>query len=132
MTAIGVAYTAQAGGTYNVVCELFAGGEIARTYAPTVTFSRGASGQQLQTGQPGRQKYIWAIAAVLTEAEAKELDDMFKAWDLDRGTGVNAAVGITDETLFDPLTTSAVFSTPPTYIRVGPHHINVAFGLAEV
>jgi hypothetical protein len=133
MSAIGVAYASQSGGgTYNVVVNLFTGGEVARTYEASAQFQRGVSGTQLITGRPGRQKFIWAVSGLLSEADAKELDDMFKAWDEDRGAGLAAAVGITDETLFDPLTTSAVFSTPPSYIQTGPHHFTVAFGLSEV
>lgn len=132
MSSIGVAYTPQGGGSYNVVIDLFTGGEVARTYESTAQFQRGISGQQLITGSPGRQKFIWAVSGLLAEAEAKDLDDMFKAWDADRTTGKAVAVGVTDETLFDSLTTSAVFSTPPSFIRTGPHHFTVAFGLAEV
>ena len=132
MSSIGVAYAPQGGGSYNVVIDLFSGGEVARTYESTASFQRGVSGQQLITGSPGRQKFIWAISGVLPESEAKDLDDMFKAWDADRATGQAAAVGITDETLFDTLTTAAVFSTPPSFIRTGPLHFTVAFGLVEV
>ncbi|MBP47147.1 MAG: hypothetical protein CMH53_04345 [Myxococcales bacterium] len=133
MSAIGVAYASQSGGgTYNVVIDLFSGGEVARAYESTAQFSRGVSGQQIITGRPGRQKFIWAISGLLAEADAKELDDMFKAWDTDRSAGLAAAVGITDETLFDTLTSSAVFSTPPSFIRTGPNHLTASFGLAEV
>ena len=132
MSAIGVAYTPQGGGSYNVVIDVFGGGEIARAYQATANFQRGLSGQQVITGQPGRQKFIWAISGVLSEAEAKDLDDMFKAWDADRGAGAAAAVGVTDQTLFDPVTASAIFSTPPTFIRFGPLSYSVAFGLSEV
>jgi hypothetical protein len=131
MSAIGVAYSG-GGSTYNVVVRLFSGGEIARTYEASAAFQRGVSGQQLITGSPGRQKFIWAVSGLLPEAEAKELDDMFKAWDADRATGQAAAVGVTDETLFASLSTSAIFSTPPSFIRSGPHHFTVSFGLAEV
>ena len=131
MSSIGVAFTG-GGGSFNVVIDLFSGGEVSRTYEPSAGFQRGLSGQQLITGSSGRQKFIWAISGVLTEADAKELDDMFKAWDTERSLGKAAAIGITDQTLFDSLTTSAIFSTPPSYIRTGPHHFTVAFGLAEV
>ena len=132
MTAIGVAFTASGGSVHNVVVDTFGGGEVARTYAASATFQRGLSGQQVMNGQPGRQKFIWAVNGVLPEADAKELDDLFKAWDADRGTGLAAAVGITDQTLFDPVTTSAIFSTPPSFIRFGPNSFSVAFGLTEV
>lgn len=132
MSSIGIAYSPQAGGSYNILVDMFSGAEVARTYDQSVSFERGISGQQLIQGRPGRQKFIWAISAVLTDTEAKVVDDMFKAWDADRATGLSVACGITDETLFDPLTTSAVFSTPPSYIRMGPHHYTVSFGLTEV
>jgi hypothetical protein len=132
MSSIGVAYAPQGGGSYNVVIDLFSGGEVARAYEQSAQFERGVSGQQLITGQPSRQKFIWAISGLLSEDQAKDLDDMFKAWDADRAAGLAAAVGITDETLFNSLTTSAIFSTPPSYIRTGPLNFTVSFGLAEV
>ena len=134
MSSIGIAYTEQGGSgqTYNVVMDTFSGAEIARVYDASAEFERGISGQQVVTGRPGRQKFIWAISAVVTKAKAKEIDDAFRAWDADRATGLAAAVGITDETLFDPITTSAVFSTPPSYIRMNHNTFTVAFGLTEV
>lgn len=133
MAALGIAYLSQASGvSYNLVFDFFTGNELARTYEQSATFSRGVSGQQLITGRPGRQKNIWALSVFVSAVEAKTLDDMFKAWDLDRGDGKAAAVGITDETLFDPLSTSAVFSTPPSFIRTGPNNYTAAFGLTEV
>ena len=132
MTALGVAYTATGGTTYNLVVDTFTGAEVARAYEASVSFNRGVSGQALISGQANRQKYIWAVSALLSEAEAKKLDDMFKEWDADRATGAAVAVGVTDQTLFDPVTTSAIISTPPSYIRTGPYHFTVSFGLAEV
>ena len=131
MSAIGIAYV-QGATTYNLLVDTFSGSEVARTYDASVTFERGISGQQLIQGRPGRQKYIWAISAVLTAAEAETLDEMFAAWDGDRGAGLAAAVGVTDETLFLPVTTSAIFTTPPSYIRMNPYTYTVAFGLTEV
>lgn len=133
MTALGVAYTGQTGGNvYNLVVDTFTGAEVSRRYESSVAFTRGISGQALISGQANRQKYIWAVSALLDHAEAKTLDDMFKAWDSDRATGAPVAIGVTDQTLFDPVTTSAIISTPPTYIRTGPHHFTVSFGLVEV
>lgn len=127
MSAIGVAYS-----TYNVVIDLFSGGEVARTYDGSAAFTRGASGQQLLTGRSSRQKYIWAISGLLTEADALKIDDMFKAWDLDRSSGQAAAIGVTDQTFGTAVVTTAIFSTPPSFIRTGPLHFTVAFGLTEV
>ena len=132
MSQIGIAYTDQASNSYQVLFSLFSGTEVARTYDASVSFERGVSGTQLVQGRPGRQKYIWAVSALLPNAQAKELDDMFKAWDADRATGLSVALGVTDETLFDTVTTSAIVSTPPSYAQSGPHHLTVAFGLTEV
>lgn len=126
MSSIGVAYS-----TYNVVFDLFSGGEVARTFDGSATFTRGVSGQQLVTGN-SRQKYIWAVSGLLPEADAVKIEEMFKAWDLDRSSGQPAAIGVTDQTFGTAITTTAIFSTPPSFIRTGPHHFTVAFGLAEV
>ena len=127
MSAIGVAYS-----TYNVVFDLFTGGEIARTFDGSASFTRGVSGQQLLTGNSARQKYIWAVSGLLSEADAIQVDEMFKAWDLDRSSGQTAAVGVTDQTFGAAVVTTAIFSTPPSFIRTGPLNYTVAFGLTEV
>ena len=127
MSSIGVAYS-----TYNVVFDLFSGGEVARIFDSSATFSRGASGQQLISGNSSRQKYIWAVSGLLTEADAVNIEEMFKAWDTDRASGAAAAIGVTDQTFGASVTTSAIFSTPPSFIRTGPGHFTVAFGLTEV
>lgn len=134
MSAIGIAYHQQTGGTtqYNIIVDTFTGAEVARTYDASVEFERGISGQQVIGGRSGRQKFIWAISAVMSKEEAEELDNLFRDWDADRGTGIGAAVGITDNTCFGSVSASAVFSTPPSFIRYGPHSYSVAFGLTEV
>ena len=132
MSAIGIAYSSQAGVNHNILVDTFTGAEVARTYDASTFYERGVSGTQVIQGRAGRQKFIWAISAVVSDAEAEAIDDLFKAWDLDRSSGIAAACGITDDTLFASVTTNAIFSTPPSYIRMGPHHYSVAFGLTEV
>lgn len=132
MSAIGVAYTSSTGGSYNITFDQFSEVELARTYSETTEFQRGVSGTQLITGRPGRSKYIFAIAAYVDETTARELDDMFQAWDVDRGKGLAAAVGVIDETGFKTENTSAVFTTPPSYAKAGPNYYAVSFGLTEV
>ncbi|MAH29340.1 MAG: hypothetical protein CL959_01490 [Euryarchaeota archaeon] len=127
MSAIGIAYN-----SFNLLFDTFSGAEVARTYDSSVSFERGLSGQQVIGGRPGRQKFIWAISAVVNADDAKILDDIFKAWDTSRAAGNAAAVGVTDQTLFDPVTTDAVFTTPPSYIRMNAYTYTVAFGLTEV
>ncbi len=130
--SIGLAYTSQAGSTYNVVFSQFSGAEIARVYDGSAEFQRGSNGTQLLTGRAGRQKHIWAIAGPLANAKAVVLDQLFQAWDADRAAGHPAAIGITDETFGASMTTSAVISTPPSFARSGPQMMVASIGLTEV
>lgn len=132
MSAIGVAYTSSEGDSYNVTFDQFSEVELARTYAEGTEFQRGVSGTQLIVGRPGRAKYVFAIAAYVTPAVALDLDNMFQAWDEDRGKGLAAAVGFLDETGFKTESGSAVFTTPPSYAKAGPNLYAVSFGLTEV
>lgn len=132
MAAIGIAYTSNAGTTYNVTFDEFRGAEFARTYDGSVEFQRTATGTTSIAGLGRRQKYIWAINAHLTEAKAEEVDNMFKAWDNDRAQGRNVACGITDQTLFNSITSTAIFSTPPSFTYIAPNRIAVALGMTEI
>ncbi len=132
MSSIGVAYTSSGGQTYNATFSSFTEAELARTYDSSDQFVRGVSGTQLITGRPGRSKYIFAVAALVDETVALELDNMFQAWDEDRGKGIAAAVGVLDETGFKAESVSAVFTTAPEFTKAGPNLYAVAFGLTEV
>jgi len=70
----------------------------------------------------------------MSEADAVSFDAMFKAWDADRASGLSAAVGIIDQTFGPQISTSAVFSTAPTYAMFGNNMTNVvvSFGLSEI
>ena len=57
---------------------------------------------------------------------------MFKDWDSDRALGLSTAVGVVDNCFGAEVSTSAVFSTPPSYSRLGPNNYIVSFGLSEV
>lgn len=128
--SIGLAYSS--GSTYNVVFREFTGAGIPRTYESTASFGRTASGATSISGSTGRQKYIWAISSFVSPADAQELDGMFRAWDADRAEGRPAACGLTDETFGPSLSTSVVFTTPPSYIYLSPQVIQVDFGVSEV
>lgn len=131
MSSISVTYSS-GGQSYSTQFESFNGAELARTYIESTNFQRSASGAQILTGLPGRQKYLWAVSAVVPEAVAKEFDDMFQAWDVDRSQGLAAAVSVNDTTGFKSELLSAIISTPPIYTRLGPHDYVVAFGMQEV
>jgi hypothetical protein len=132
MAAIGLAYVAQDSVSHNVVIRRFTEGAIPRIYDGTAAYGRTASGGTTVESRAGRQKYIWAISAPLSKADALEIDAMFKDWDEDRSNGYASAVGVTDETFGSSLTTTAVFSTPPSYEYVNEHFVIVTFGLTEV
>jgi len=133
MSQIGVSFTPSGGSpVYNFVFDNFGDNAIPRTYQSSATFTQSANGTSILDGPGFRQKYIWAFSSVVPSAEAAQFDAMFQAWDTDRAAGLPAAVGITDETFGPTVTTSAVISTPPTYVYMGPQLMMVAFALAEV
>ena len=132
MASIGLAYVAQDSVSHNVVINRFTEGAIPRTYDGTAAYGRTTSGGTTVASRSGRQKYIWAISAPLSRADALKVDAMFKDWDGDRANGYASAVGVTDQTFGSSLSTTAVFSTPPSYEYLSKHFIVVTFGLTEV
>jgi hypothetical protein len=130
---IGLSYTSQADSTvYTLLFSQFTGEDLPRSYVGNASFSTSANGTTVLGGPAYRQKYIWGISAFVTPSEALTLDAMYRAWDLDRSTGAGVACGVTDELFGASLTTSAVFSTPPSYVRLSPSTWTVDFGLSEV
>lgn len=133
MSQIGISYTPSGGSpVYSFVFSEFSGADLPRTYQASTTFRPSSNGTAVLTGPSFRQKYLWAISGPLTKAEAEDFDDMFRAWDQDRSNGLAAAVGIIDQTFGGEVNTSAIFSTPPSYTRMGPNYVMVSFGLTEV
>ena len=134
MDQIGVSYTTS-GETpvvYSFTFNQFTDDGLPRAYANSATFEASAAGTSVLGGPAVRQKYIWAISSPITNAEAEQFDAMFRAWDQDRAAGLPAACGVADETFGGTVTTSAVFSTAPSYSKFGPAMMLVSFGLTEV
>ena len=129
--SIGLAYTGT-GGSYNVVFENFTGAGIPRQYQEGTNFERTASGATSISGSGSRQKYIWAISAFVTPAEAQTLDSMFRAWDTDRASGQPVGCGLTDNCFGPELTTTVLFTTPPSYVYFTKSLIQIDFGVTEV
>ena len=129
--SIGLAYSGT-GDAYNVVFKDFTGAGIPRQYESTAEFGRSSSGATSLGGSSSRQKYIWAISALITKEESIVLDQMFRSWDSDRADGYPAGCGLTDETFGDSLTTTVVFTTPPSYIYLNKSVVQVDFGVVEV
>jgi len=125
---IGISY----GGTYNFQLDNFGDNAYPRSYVNSATFDLSANGANILGGPAFRQKYQWVISSVMDTAIAQDFDIMFRAWDLDRGRGEAAAVGIVDQTWGADVSTNAVFVTPPVYTRMGPNLTLVSFGLQEV
>lgn len=133
MSQIGVSFTPSGGSpVYNFVFDNFGDNALPRAYQSTASFSQSANGTSILSGPAYRQKYIWAFSSIIDTTEAAQFDTMFQAWDLDRSQGLAAACGVTDETFGATVSTSAIFSTPPTYVRMGPRLTMVAFALTEV
>lgn len=131
--SVGIAYTSQGGGgSFNVVFREFVDGALPRSYESQANFSRSASGTTSLAGSGSQQKRIWAISAMLSTADAQELEGMFRAWDTDRSEGEPAACGLTDQTFGTSVTTSVLFTTPPSFRWVSPTDIQVDFAVTEV
>lgn len=135
MSSIGVSYTPSGGSpVYNFVLKDFTDTALPRTYSNAAAFSQSVSGSVIVDGPAYSQKHIWAVSTIMSEADAVSFDAMFKAWDADRASGLSAAVGIIDQTFGPQISTSAVFSTAPTYAMFGNNMSNVvvSFGLSEI
>ncbi len=133
MSQIGVSFTPSTGSpVYSIVFDNFGDNALPRSYQLEASFSQSANGTTILDGPAYRQKYIWVLSSLVPYTTALELDTMFKAWDLDRSNGLPVACGVVDETFGPTITSDAVFSTPPTYVRMGPKFTMVAFGLTQI
>lgn len=133
MSQIGISFTPSGGSPiYSFVFYNFGGNELPRVYQDNASFTQSANGTSILAGPAYRQKYIWAISSVIETTEAEQIDAMFKAWDTDRSNGLPAACGVTDETFGPVVNASAIFSTAPSYTRMGPKLTMISFGLTEV
>jgi len=133
MSQIGVSYTPSGGSpVYNFVFDNFGDNALPRTYQSSASFSQSANGASILDGPAFRQKYIWVFSTVVSTTEAAQFDVMFQAWDTDRAAGLPAALGVADQTFGATVNANAVISTPPTYVRMGPQFMMIAFALTEV
>lgn len=133
MSQIGVSFTPSSGSpVYSFTFDNFSDNALPRTYQATATFSESANGTSIIAGPAYRQRYLWAISSLIETTEAVQIDTMFRAWDTDRSNGLAAAVGVTDTTFGTSVSANAIFSTPPSYLRMSPKFTLVSFALAEV
>lgn len=132
MTSIAVSFTSSTPVVYNFVFDHFLDDNLPRTYEGSANFQFSVNGSAVLTGPARSQKRVWAISSPLPKETAADFDEMYAAWDADRGSGLPVALGIIDETFGDTVTTNAVFSTAPSYSKFGPNSMIVSFGLTEV
>lgn len=133
MSQIGVSFTPSSGSPiYSFTFDNFGDNSLPRTYQSNVSFSQSANGTSILDGPAYRQKYIWTISSIVDTTYAVQVDAMYQAWDSDRSAGLPVACGVIDQTFGPEVNTSAVFSTPPSYVRLSPALTLVSFALTEV
>lgn len=132
MSAVAIAFTPSGGPTYNFVFDQFLDGTYPRSYVSSTNFDISALGTAILTGPAYQQKRIWAVNALLPIDQVDDFDSMYRAWDLARSQGNTVALGFTDTTLGASISTTVVFSTPPTYSKFGPNYVAIAFGVTEL
>ena len=133
MSQIGVSYTPSGGSpVYSFVFDNFGDTVLPRNYQSSASFSQSASGSSIISGPAFRQKYLWVISSVIDESQAVSFDEMFHSWDADRSSGLSVALGVVDTTFGATVDSSAIITTPPTYVRMGPRFMLVSFSLTEV
>lgn len=107
-----------------------------RQFVDNLDLSFSISGAAIQQGNSRLNRRTWAIAAFTDKKTGYDLEELFRAWDTARATGIAAVVGITDQTRIadptKPITASTVFTAPPVFDpRPGAIQL-VSFGLTEV
>ena len=133
MAQIGLSYTPSGGSpVYNIVLDNFGSQSMPRTYEGSASYSDSANGAAILGGPAYLQKYIWAVSSLVASTLALEFDEMFRAWDTDRASGLPAVCGIADTTFGPQVDTQVLFITPPSYTYMGPKLTMISFGLKEV
>lgn len=132
MSFIRVSYDSQEDGSFQVEFLEFLGEDVPRSFVGTASFSTSANGASVLGGAPSADKHIWAISSPLTQPDTQALYDMYKAWDKDRAAGYPVGCTVRDETFMEVLEVPAVFSTPPSFARLGGYGYQVDFGMTEI
>lgn len=134
MAGLAIAYTQQTGGSasWNIVFEDFTSPELPRQYENSAGFGRSSTGALIQSGPRYTQKYVWIVDCILDKENAQDLNQLYRAWDEDRATGKSVAVGITDATFGDSLSSQATFTSAPSFTYASPRKTIVSFGLTQV
>lgn len=134
MASITISYTAQHGANTAYTLEIvqFSGEDLPRSFQGGFNFSNSVNGTSILAGPSYQEKRVWAISSPLQDADVETLYNMFKAWDTDRANGLPAACGIVDNTFIETVSVNAVFSTPPSFTKLGGYGFQIDFGMTEV
>jgi hypothetical protein len=132
--SIVISYTSQDGSNtlYSVTLDQFSGEDLPRSFANSFEFSNSANGAAILAGPSIQQKRIWAISCPLEKEDVEIIYNMFNAWDADRATGKPVGCSIVDTTFIETVSTTATFSTSPTFTKMGGYGFLVDFGLTEI
>lgn len=120
--------------TYDLTFSDFTEGALPRTFVSTSQLRTSSTGAQILSGAPYTAKFVWAVSANVTAADAENLMAMFKAFDDERSLGTLPVMTVDDYTFGSRVTAPAVFTTPPTIEKLGnlESHYTVSFGVTEV
>lgn len=134
MASITISYTAQHGANtaYSLELTQFSGEDLPRSFAGAFSFENSANGTSILSGPSYQEKRIWAISSALEDADVQILYNMFKAWDTDRASGLPVACVVEDDTFVELVSANVVFSTPPSFTKLGGYGFQVDFGMTEV
>lgn len=131
--SIGLSYTPDAGSpVYNIVIDNFTSQEIPRIYQANADFTNSANGTTILNGPAFREKYLWAIDAIVSKTEAIDINNMFISWDTDRANGLAVAIGLTDDNFGATVNTSVIITTPPSFTYYSGSLMAISMGLTEI
>jgi hypothetical protein len=147
---ITLAYTSNAGVSYQIEFDRFSDDEIPRRIIGQTNIEFAALGTAYATGPTVKQPKIWSINALVNNAvtskalknstnynEARLITELYDAWDTDRANGLAARCVISDNifTFGSTYAADGWFTEPPSFSVVGNYGsniINVILGLTEV
>jgi hypothetical protein len=134
MASITISYTAQHGANtaYSITLDQFSGEDVPRSFVGGFSFDNSANGTSILAGPSYQQKRIWSISVPVTQADTQVIYDLFKAWDTDRAEGLPVACGIVDDTFMEEVSANAIFSTPPSFSKLGGYGFLADFAMTEV
>lgn len=132
--AIGISFSNGGGDYFEAVFDKFT--QPPRTYVQDSDLNFSVAGAAVVTGSSRPNRRTWAIAAYGTREDAFTIDEMYRAWDLDRSTGRAAVLGITDSTFVrdpsSPISATAVFTAIPEFEQRSGNLWLISFGMTEI